>query len=174
MLFLLAFALHVAASFAFLLAILSPAWLTVRTTPQLGNLVIERGIFYVCDIWNKNSTHQTSQCASILNLDSSINSLHRWNYSELWFVYLIDRWISFGIDLATATASIAIGCAGLSVIILWLSGIYFNVRNKNKCTSCFLISTSILLILTCKSMKVILSFDIFAFQFRHPLLCGFY
>ena len=91
MLFLLAFALHVAASFAFLLAILSPAWLTIRTTPELGNLVIQRGIFYVCDVLGKNTTHQTSRCASILNLDSSINSPHRWNYSELGYFHLIDR-----------------------------------------------------------------------------------
>lgn len=152
MLFLLAFALHVAASFAFLLAILSPAWLTIRTTSIFGTLVVERGIFYICDILQTNATHQTSSCASILNFDSSINSPHRWNYSESWFFVWLINWL-FGLDLATSSASIAIGCAGLSVIILWLSGIYFNVRNKNKCTSCFLISISILLILTCKTIE---------------------
>lgn len=82
MFFLVAFAWHVAASFAFLLAILSPKWLSVQTVPALGNIPIERGIFYVCDVLSKNSTYQTSRCASIIALDPSTNSSGRWHYSE--------------------------------------------------------------------------------------------
>ena len=82
MLFLIAFGLHVAASFAFLLAILSPNWLAVQTTPALGSVTIQRGIFHVCDLITKNTTHQTTRCASILNLDSSMVAYSRWNYSS--------------------------------------------------------------------------------------------
>lgn len=82
MFFLIGFGWHVAASFAFLLAILSPNWLTVQTTPSRGNVIVQRGIFYVCDLVTKNDTYQTTQCASIIDLDPSTNSSGRWNYSK--------------------------------------------------------------------------------------------
>jgi hypothetical protein len=82
MLLLIGFGWHVAASFAFLLAILSPNWLTVQTVPSSGNVIVQRGVFYVCDSLSQNNTFQTTLCASIINLDPSINSPGRWYYSK--------------------------------------------------------------------------------------------
>ncbi|CAF1312956.1 unnamed protein product [Adineta steineri] len=138
MFFLIGFGWHVAASFAFVLAILSPNWLTVQTVPSLGSFQIQRGVFYVCDLVAQNSTFTTTRCASIIGVDSSLISTGRWNY-----------------NFAISSAAIAIGCAGLSIIVLWLSGIYFNVRKKNSCTTCFLLSICLLLLLTfCASFVV--------------------
>ena len=58
------------------------------------------------------------------------------------------------VDLAISSAAIAIGCAGLSVIVLWLTGIYFNARKKTRCTSCILICIWLLMLLTCKSIQM--------------------
>jgi hypothetical protein len=82
MLFLIGFGWHVAASFAFLLAILSPNWLTVQTVPSLGGVIVQRGIFYVCDLVAQVSPYQTTSCASIINLSSWMNSPGRWQYSK--------------------------------------------------------------------------------------------
>jgi hypothetical protein len=82
MFFLIGFGWHVAASFAFLLAILTPNWLTVQTIPSSGNIIVQRGIFYVCDLISQNNTFQTTQCASIINLNPTINVPGQWNYSK--------------------------------------------------------------------------------------------
>jgi hypothetical protein len=82
MFFLIGFGWHVAASFAFLLAILTPNWLTVQTLPSAGNVIVQRGIFYVCDLLAQNLTYQTTRCVSIIDVDPSINGTNRWNYSK--------------------------------------------------------------------------------------------
>lgn len=82
MLFLVAFGWHVAASFAFLLAILSPNWIAVQMQPTSRNLQVQRGVFFVCDYLGRDATFETTQCASIIGANESYNSTSRWNYSE--------------------------------------------------------------------------------------------
>jgi hypothetical protein len=90
MFFLIGFGWHVAASFAFLLAILSPNWITLQTVQSTGIVPVQRGIFYVCDLVAQNAIYQTTQCVSIINLDSSINSINRWNYSNYKIVFILN------------------------------------------------------------------------------------
>ncbi|CAF0759040.1 unnamed protein product [Adineta ricciae] len=138
MFFLIAFAWHVAASFAFVLAILTYNWITVQILPVSANLFLQQGVFYVCTLTGKNSTYTNTQCASIIGIDPAINSTGRWDY-----------------NIGTASASVAIACAGLSVIIFWLCGIYFNIHRKRKCRLCLLVFISILLFITfCASFVV--------------------
>ncbi|UJR13462.1 hypothetical protein I4U23_000476 [Adineta vaga] len=138
MFFLITFGWHVAASFAFLLAILTPNWITVQILPTWKNLFLQRGIFYVCDLTGKNSTYETTQCTSIIGIDTTMNSTGRWDYK-----------------IATASASVAIACAGISVIIIWLCGIYFNIHRKRSWRLCILVTISILLFITfCASFVV--------------------
>jgi hypothetical protein len=83
MFFLIGFVWHVAASFAFVLAVLSPNWLTLQTySSALGNVTIQRGIFYVCNVIPTSAPYQTTQCASIIGLNASINSTGIWHYSK--------------------------------------------------------------------------------------------
>jgi hypothetical protein len=82
MFFLIGFGWLVAASFAFLLAILSPNWITVQTVPSLGSVDVLRGIFYVCNLITEDITYETVQCASIIGINSSINSTGFWDYSK--------------------------------------------------------------------------------------------
>jgi hypothetical protein len=89
MFFLIGFGWHVAASFAFILAILTQNWITVQTDPALGSVIIQRGIFYVCDLVSENTSYQTTSCTPIINLDSSINSPGRWYYSKSSLNYFI-------------------------------------------------------------------------------------
>ncbi|CAF1133910.1 unnamed protein product [Rotaria sordida] len=126
MLFLIGFAWHVAASFAFLLAILTPNWATYQVVTSLGNITIQDGIFYVCEYVLTTSIYETTRCVSIIDIDPSNNTLEILKY-----------------PLSMASAALAISCAGLSIIALWLSGIYFNRRTRDKYTQCFLISVSI-------------------------------
>ncbi len=90
MFFLIAFAWHVAASFAFVIAILSPNWLYINTySTYSGNITIERGIFYVCDLLSTTNPYVTTGCASIIKLDPSTNLSGRWNYSKQLLNYFI-------------------------------------------------------------------------------------
>jgi len=83
MFFLVGFAWHVAASFAFVIAILSPNWITIKTYSTFsGNITIHRDVFYVCDYLSTNSPYVTTSCVSIIDLDGSTNSNSRWNYSK--------------------------------------------------------------------------------------------
>ena len=82
MLFLVSFGWHVAASFAFLLAILSPNWIAVQMLPASRNVQLQRGIFFVCDFIGRDVTYEWTQCASIIGVNQSYNSTSRWNYSE--------------------------------------------------------------------------------------------
>lgn len=109
MLFLIGFVWHVAASFAFLLAILTPNWVTVTTVPSAGNVTLQRGIFYVCDLVSKNATHETARCASIIDLDPSINSTVRWNYSKYLTYYFILNY-SYNINRSCHLISITRNC----------------------------------------------------------------
>jgi hypothetical protein len=88
MFFLIGFGWHVAASFAFLVAILNPNWITIQTVTTTGIAIVQRDIFYVCYLVAQDPTYQTTQCASIINLDSSITSTI-WKYSNYKFVFIL-------------------------------------------------------------------------------------
>jgi hypothetical protein len=85
MLFLIGFGWLVAASFAFLLAILTPNWVTVQPVSSVatsGSVNVQIGIFYVCNLLEQDSTYQIVQCASIIGVGSSTNSTGMWDYSK--------------------------------------------------------------------------------------------
>lgn len=85
MLFLIAFAWLVAASFAFVLAILTPNWATFTKSESNGvNYTIQRGIFYVCDLLSNNGTHVTRRCVAMLDQTSSTDA-NRWIYRKSCF-----------------------------------------------------------------------------------------
>jgi len=86
MFFLIAFGWLVAASFAFLLAILTPNWLSFEKTLSATDYTIQRGIFFVCDLLPCNSTYKTTQCVSIIDQTSSTDS-NKWMYGE-YFVFV--------------------------------------------------------------------------------------
>jgi len=88
MFFLISFGWHVAASFAFLVAILNPNWITIQTVTTTGIVNVQRDIFYVCYVVGQDATYQTTQCASIINLDSSITSTI-WKYSNYKIVFIL-------------------------------------------------------------------------------------
>lgn len=71
MFFLLSFAWLVAASFAFVLAILTPNWATFTKTISSNNATIQRGVFWVCDLLSSNDTYQTTRCVSMIQQGSS-------------------------------------------------------------------------------------------------------
>lgn len=129
MFFLVAFAWLVAASFGFLLAILSPAW--VQTSAKLANRTFDAriGIFHICEFVDGNATYQTHRCVSLNNFK------------------VFDNISSTLSDLALACAAIAIGCASLSVIAVWCSGIFFHMRRRTKHTQCFLMTFSLFILL---------------------------
>lgn len=81
MLFLLSFAWLVAASFAFVLAILTPNWLTFATTISNNIATIQRGIFFVCDLLTSNNTYTTTQCVSMIQQRSSTDP-NKWIYRK--------------------------------------------------------------------------------------------
>ncbi|CAF3925820.1 unnamed protein product, partial [Rotaria sp. Silwood1] len=139
MLFLIGFAWHVAASFAFLLAILTSNWATYQvSTVTFGNITVQHGIFYVCEPVLKIGIYETARCVSVIDIDPSNNTVETLKY-----------------PISMASASLAISCAGLSVIALWLSGIYFNRRTRDTCTQCFLISVAIsVFVAFCTSVAV--------------------
>ena len=85
MLFLIAFAWLVAASFAFVLAILSPNWATFVKSDSTVPYVIERGIFYVCDLLSTNGTSATRRCVAILDQTSTTDA-NRWIYRKSCFI----------------------------------------------------------------------------------------
>ncbi|CAF0733911.1 unnamed protein product [Rotaria sp. Silwood1] len=137
MLFLISFAWLVAASFAFVLAILTPNWLSFIPSEEPESITVERGIFYICNSSQIGNGYKITQCLSIIEQKSSSNR-NTWLY-----------------ELAIACAVLAIACAGLSIIVLWLSGIYFQVRRRTKDTLCFLFCIILLtLIIFCSSFVV--------------------
>ncbi|CAF2854030.1 unnamed protein product [Rotaria sp. Silwood2] len=165
MIFLIGFSWHVAASFAFLLAILTSNWATYQIITSSGNTTVQHGIFYVCEPVLKTSIYETTRCLSVIDIDPSNNTVELLKY-----------------PLSMASASLAITCAGLSLITLWLSGIYFNRRTRDKCTQCFLISVCISVFITfCASVAVwiLIISEILAFSqkverstFRWPMWLG--
>ncbi len=69
------------------------------------------------------------------------------------------------IEFSIACGSLAITCAGLSIIAIWLSGFYFQARRRTKQTSCALLSMSLLLLLICKFVdKLIFLFETIFFS----------
>jgi hypothetical protein len=81
MLFLINFGWLVAASFAFVIAILSPNWLTYTKTDTTGTFTVQRGIFYVCDLLGSNDTYVTTGCVSIIQQGSS-TAPNKWIYGK--------------------------------------------------------------------------------------------
>jgi hypothetical protein len=70
-----------------------------------------------------------------------------------YFIYVINQGTYSFIEFAIASAAIAIACAALSLIAIWLFGIYFQVRKRTKKTICFLVCLILLVLLICKYMK---------------------
>lgn len=87
MFFLTSFTWLVAASFAFVLAMLTPNWLSFQKQNSTGNIT-ERGIFYVCDLLSNTTGYKTTRCLSILEQNSSNNS-NTWIYGMLSFLFPI-------------------------------------------------------------------------------------
>ncbi|CAF1930951.1 unnamed protein product [Rotaria magnacalcarata] len=138
MFFLIGFGWHVAASFAFLVAILSPNWIAFQLTTSSDNTNVQRGIFYVCELLSKTSIYELIQCTSVIDVDPVNIQKETWKYK-----------------LGIASAALAISCAGLSLIVLWLSGINFNRRKRDSITQCFLSTICILLFVTfCTSVAI--------------------
>lgn len=65
----------------------------------------------------------------------------------------------FFIEFATASASLAIACAGLSIIAIWSSGLYFKIRRRSKRHLCALFCIILLVLITCKWMIRKISMD---------------
>ena len=81
MLSLLSFVLFVAASFGFVLAILSPNWLSFDKFGSDINVTVERGMFYVCNVTSSDKIYKTSQCVAMIEQKSSTNT-EMWLYGE--------------------------------------------------------------------------------------------
>ena len=156
MFFLIAFGWLVAASFAFVLAILTPNWITIQTLVSTKNVTVHRGVFYVCDLVSTDSPFETKRCTSILEQTKSFEPF-KWRYGT--YRPTASRCLDPGplLEYAISTASIAIGCAALSIIAVWLTGIYFNVRQRNRCTSCGLVMLSFFVLFICESTNSIRS-----------------
>lgn len=86
MLFLIGFAWLVAASFAFVLAMLTPNWVTFTKTDSSGSLAVQRGIFYICDVLFSNQTHSTQRCVAMIDQTSTTDS-QRWIYRKLTWMH---------------------------------------------------------------------------------------
>ena len=56
----------------------------------------------------------------------------------------------FFLEFAIACASMAIAGAGLSIIAIWLSGVYFHIRRRARNSSCCLLLLSLLVLIVCK------------------------
>ena len=79
MFFLISFVSLVAASFAFVLAILTPNWSTFIATSQ--NVTVQRGIFFLCDYLGESNKIEATACASILQQNSSF-APNKWKYGN--------------------------------------------------------------------------------------------
>jgi hypothetical protein len=81
MLFFISFAWLVAASFAFVLAMLTQNWLTFTIIESGVDITVQRGIFYICNLLESNDTYQTTQCVSIIQQGSSTDP-NQWMYRK--------------------------------------------------------------------------------------------
>lgn len=135
MLFLISFFWFVVASFAFVLAILFPNWAQIQT--KTGNQTVQRGIFFSCELLGKNETFEHTVCLPLIQQTKSIEP-HKWTY-----------------EYAIATASIAIGCAGLSLIVICLSAVYFRIIQRTKSNLSFLFLLSLIVLLTTSASIVV-------------------
>ena len=84
MFFLLSFAWLVAASFAFLIAILTPNWLSFTITDSTGSVTVQRGIFFMCSLLGSDNTYTTTQCVSMIQQRSSTDP-NKWIYGKSYF-----------------------------------------------------------------------------------------
>jgi hypothetical protein len=69
--FFASFVVLTAASFAFLLAILSPHWTTIELNKSNVNVTVERGIFHICELLFKNSTSTITKCTPMDAFDQN-------------------------------------------------------------------------------------------------------
>jgi hypothetical protein len=66
------------------------------------------------------------------------------------FIFILLLLLLFYVEFAIACAALAIACAGLSIIAIWISGIYFQARRRTKKTIFALLGLSLLVLLICK------------------------
>lgn len=85
MLFLHSYLWFVAASFAFVLAILTPHWVTVQT--KIDNVRVQRGVFYSCDFIGKTNFAEATNCTSLLEQRRSIDS-NKWTYGKYMLLHI--------------------------------------------------------------------------------------
>jgi len=102
--FYLGFLMFVASTIAFIVAILTPFWI-IKTTPMY------RGIFEYCDV-NAVDTGEIKSCYYVL-LPSNNPIIQQARA-----------------DYVVACASLSIIAASLSIIFIWVAGLFFCVRNK--------------------------------------------
>ncbi|CAF0782699.1 unnamed protein product [Adineta steineri] len=114
MFFLISFLWLLPTSFLFFFAILSPNWITFTKLESNEVILVQRGIFSICYVLSSNSTYETKQCVPMIQQRTSTEP---------------ERWI-YG--LALGCASMAIICVIFSIIMLFLSGIYFQLRRHNE------------------------------------------
>ncbi|CAF1201716.1 unnamed protein product [Adineta ricciae] len=127
MFFLVSFLSLLPASFLFFLAALSPNWLTFTKLYPTGNVIVQRGLFFICYVISSNGTHETTRCVSMIHQKESTEP---------------DRWIH---GFALGAASMAMICIILSLILLLLSGIYFQRRRRSDQHLWYLLSMCLLL-----------------------------
>ncbi|UJR33858.1 hypothetical protein I4U23_021279 [Adineta vaga] len=127
MFFLVSFLSLLPSSFLFFLAALSPNWLTFTKLESGGNIIVQRGLFFICYVISSNETHETSRCVSMIHQSASTEP---------------DRWIH---GFALGAASMAMICIILSLIILTLSGIYLQYRRRSDQHLWYLLSMCLLL-----------------------------
>lgn len=68
----------------------------------------------------------------------------------------------FFLEFAIACASMAIAGAGLSIIAIWLSGVYFHIRRRARNSSCCLLLLTLLVLLVCKWSNSLDQFRLYA------------
>lgn len=81
MFFLIGFGWHVAASFAFLLSILTRNWISYQSTTN-----VQRGIFYVCELVTPTNIYEVTRCTSVIDADPSNIQNQTWKYRKLFFI----------------------------------------------------------------------------------------
>jgi hypothetical protein len=93
MFFLINFGCLLAASFAFIIAILTPNWLTFTKSDSNGTATtVQRGIFFVCNLLPSNITYETTQCVSIIQQGSSSIESNKWIYrKEYSYLHIISN-----------------------------------------------------------------------------------
>ena len=120
------FFMFVTSTVGFIISILTPYWI-IKTGP------VYRGIFEVCDTTNAQDMTVIRNCQYILlNTNTTMSSGYRSGKSTHWAVNLRfnRKYLIVGSDYTVAISSLAIIASSLSIIFLWVSGLFFCVKNK--------------------------------------------